>query len=68
MHRCTSSQIAEFGYDPKSQDFDVRFHDGARWRYSRVPLDVFMAFLHSESKGRFLNSRVKGLYEAERIL
>ena len=64
-----SSQIASAGY--KSGILEVQFKkkDGAPgdiWNYHDVPANIYMDFLLSDSKGKFLNAEVKGKYEAKK--
>lgn len=68
MHVCRgSNQVRAFGYEPKTQTFDVQFHDGRTYRYSNVPRNVFDGFLRAPSKGGYINAQIKGKYAFERV-
>ncbi len=67
MHVCTySTQVSAFGYEPKTQEFAVRFRaSGETYLYKGVPADVFDAFMHAHSKGSFVHHHVKGKFDYE---
>ena len=60
-----SSNIKRIGYDDKC--LLVEYMSGAMYKYKDVPRSVYKQFLEAESKGRFMNSEVKGKYEYERV-
>ncbi len=62
-----SSNIAAIGYGIQEETLWVDFHSGSRYRYLDVPIWVFEDFLEARSKGQFLNSRIKGEYDYERL-
>ncbi len=62
-----SSNITAIGYDEEKRELRVQFKSGAEYIYSDVPQDVVQAFLAAESKGKYLNEHIKGVYEAEKI-
>jgi hypothetical protein len=67
MHSCRSSLISDYGYDNKTQELDIRFVSGPTWRYSGVPLDTFLEFLRSGSKGKHFNANIKGKFPEEKV-
>lgn len=64
-----SSNIAAIGYDPETKTLEVEFHyrGGTIYRYYNVPPDIHAGLMAAESKGKFLNSDVKGIYEYEQV-
>jgi len=62
-----SSNIAMVGYDLASMELHVKFNSGAEYLYRDVPEAVFDELMAAPSKGRFLNERIKGQYEYERV-
>jgi KTSC domain len=58
-----SSSLASIGYDPASRTLEVEFQGGRVYRYFGVPPARYRALLQAESAGRFLNTRIKGVYE-----
>jgi hypothetical protein len=66
MHKCESSLIGAYGFDKDTLDLDITFRSGPTWRYSGVPVDTFLAFLRSPSKGKYLNANIKGKFKEEK--
>ena len=62
-----SSNIAAIGYDREAQRLLVQFTNGSVYSYSDVPVEVFDNFKAAESKGRYLNDYIKGVYNYERV-
>lgn len=62
-----SSNIAAIGYSALEQVLQVDFLNGSQYRYLNVPRSVFDEFQEAESKGRFLNSEIKGQFDCERV-
>lgn len=54
-----SSNVAEIGYESNSMILEVQFNKGEIYQYLDVPESTFIEFLHSDSKGRFLNLHIK---------
>ena len=63
----SSSHIGSIGYDSGSETLEVEFLDGAIYHYYNVPENMYEEFLNSDSKGRFLNTYIKGQYSYERV-
>jgi len=57
-----SSSLASVGYDPRSRTLEVEFRIGRVYRYFDVPPARYRGLLDAESAGRFLNTRIKGVY------
>ena len=62
-----SSNVAAIGYDKEAEELHVQFNNGSTYVYRAVPEDVVKDFLNADSKGKFLNEHIKGVYSYERI-
>ena len=63
-----NSSIDAAGYDLGSQTLAVRFKpNGPVYHYKDVPPDVAEAFDKAESKGRFLQTEIRGAFDHEVI-
>ncbi|WP_225771086.1 KTSC domain-containing protein [Inquilinus sp. Marseille-Q2685] len=62
-----SSAVHSVGYDPRTKALDVEYAGGAVYRYYPVPDRVYRQLLQAESKGRFVNSRIRDAYPFRRI-
>lgn len=66
-----SSNIVSIGYENHEDDMKaelhVQFKSGAEYVYHDVPQDMVQEFLNADSKGKFLNERIKGLYEFHKL-
>lgn len=58
-----SSSLASVGYDPASRTLEVEFQGGRVYRYFGVPQARYRDLLRADSAGRFLNTRIKGVYD-----
>jgi hypothetical protein len=68
MHPVQSSSVAAVGYDAGSRQLHVRYRDsGDTYVYYGVERQVFEALRKSESKGRFVNDRIKRRYIARKL-
>jgi hypothetical protein len=69
MTKVTSNHVAAIGYDPEHQVLAVQFvrTPGTTYRYKAVPADVAAAFLAAESKGKYFEAHVRGLYDFEKV-
>ena len=62
-----SSNIEAIGYDKDNQELHVRFlKTGQTYTYHNVEEWVFAEMMQADSKGNFLNERIKGVYEFSR--
>lgn len=61
-----SSNVAGFSYDEAAQVLTVEFNSGSRYDYYDVPENVFEGMKSADSKGRYLNTEVKGHYRYAR--
>lgn len=63
-----SSNVSAIGYDASAKQFDVRFKNGATYRYHDVGPESAAAVTDAESIGRAVNSVLKqGGFKAERL-
>jgi hypothetical protein len=58
-----SSNLSAVGYDPDNQHLYVRFKNGLKYRYLRVPKPLFDALMKAISKGAFFNDKIKDRFE-----
>ena len=65
MHYVDSSDVEAIGYDPDARELHVRFIKSGNYVYLDVEEWVFSEFLQAESKGRYLNQSIKGVYNYE---
>lgn len=62
-----SSVIATIRYDAVKQILRVIFLSGSIYDYKKVPENVYNAMKAATSKGSFLNRKIKGRYEFEKV-
>lgn len=60
MIEVESSNIAAIGY--KNNTLFVNFKNGSLYSYDGVEKELFEEMLKSDSKGKFLNREIKGIY------
>lgn len=65
MHNVESSNVKQIGYEDNT--LFVLFKNNGLYKYFDVPSDVFQTVLNAESVGKALNSKIKKIYECERI-
>lgn len=64
MHFVDSSNVESIGFDPDTCELHVSFlGNGRTYVYFNVEQWVFDEFMQSDSKGIFLNQRIKNIYE-----
>lgn len=61
----SSSNLKSVGYSRASRILEVEFLSGSIYQYQDVPRSVADGFRKAESKGRYLNTRIKGKYKSE---
>jgi hypothetical protein len=68
MRPVESSSVAAVGYDPTARELHVRFKDsGETYVYYGVEAPVFEAFVQADSKGGFVNARLRRRYIARKL-
>lgn len=65
LREVLSSNIRKVGYD--EGDLIVEYLSGTKYKYKKVPKEIYEAMLEADSKGRFMNNSIKGKYEYEKI-
>jgi hypothetical protein len=65
LYPVESSMLAAVGYDSKTETMVALFNTGKAYTYSRVPLEIYLGLISAESKGRYMNEHVRGVYPAE---
>ena len=62
-----SSVIASMNYDRSKKKLRVVFVSGLVYDYEKVPEEVYQAMRSSGSKGKFLNTAIKGHYPFKKV-
>jgi len=62
-----SSNIAEIAYDGPNQILQVTFHNGSRYQYFDVPDHIWEEIKVANSKGVYLNSKIKGQFRYSKV-
>lgn len=62
-----SSSLASVGYEEWTRTLEVEFRNGGVYRYLGVPSSVHQALLTAESRGAYLNTRIKPYYPYVRL-
>jgi len=57
--------LKSVGYD--NQNLFVEFGKGTVYVYYNVPQELYLELLNADSKGKYLNSNIKNVYQYERI-
>ncbi len=68
LRRVESSSVDAVGYDPSTRRLYIRFvGSGRAYVYYDVGQSVFDDLISADSKGRFVNSEIKGAYQYRRL-
>lgn len=68
MRPVDSASIDAVGYDAAAQELHVRFlESGETYVYAAVPELVWRQLLHAESKGTFVNQRIRDAYPVRHL-
>jgi hypothetical protein len=57
-----SSNILSIGYDYITMILEVEFKYSGIYHYSEVPQEIYDALMTANSKGKYLNANIKGVY------
>lgn len=57
-----SSGIAQVEYHKKKRELEVTFKDGTVTKYSQLPVEVYDDFISADSKGRYFNYNIRGVF------
>ena len=60
-----SSNIKKVGYN--ENNLIVEYLSGAKYSYENVPKELYEELLKAESKGSFMNSKIKGKFNYKKI-
>lgn len=58
-----SSHIIKIGYNMNRNTLHIGFHNGVRYRYSGVPVDVAMELLAAPSHGTFFWKHIRDRFK-----
>lgn len=67
VHPLQSSLVASVAYHPALAFLDLVLTNGRRYRYFGVSSQTYNELLQADSKGRFFNSRIKGVFPYQRF-
>lgn len=62
-----SSQVRSTNYNQKDKYMLVEFMNGGRYKYSDVPLEVWVQSLNTVSIGKFINTTIKPNYSVTKL-
>jgi hypothetical protein len=62
-----SSTLQSVGYDSERHVLEVEFENGSVYHYFLVPRSIYRGLMAAESKGRFLNAKIKDVYRSQRL-
>jgi hypothetical protein len=62
-----SSNIDGYQYNPETEELLVIFKPYRGYVYRSVPIDTYSELCAAESKGKFINSNIKNVYQFERL-
>jgi hypothetical protein len=62
-----SSALATAQYHAATAQLMLAFHDGSQYRYSGVPLQLFLNLLGAPSQGSFFNREIRAKFAYDRI-
>lgn len=62
-----STTFSAVGYNAEKQVLEVQFKNGRIYQYVKVAYEVYVDFMASPSKGKFLHSSILGVYSHIRI-
>lgn len=62
-----SSSLASVGYEVETRTLEVEFRNGGVYRYLGVPASVHGELMDAESRGAFLNIRIKPHFPCVRL-
>jgi hypothetical protein len=65
LYPVESTMLAAAGYDAETETLVALFNTGKAYTYSQVPLEVYLELLSAESKGRYMNEHIRGVYPTE---
>lgn len=67
MINVQSSNVASIGYSIEEKKLRIKFNYGGIYDYVNVPAEVYQLMLVAPSKGKFINEKLKGIYQFKKI-
>ena len=58
----SSSAISSVGYDPETQQMQIKFKKGRIYTFCRVPQHIFNGLLTASSKGTYYDRHIRDKY------
>jgi hypothetical protein len=62
-----STNLKEVGFDIQSNQLEIVFADGGRYRYSGVPESIYRGLVSASSAGRYFHQKIRDVYPATRL-
>lgn len=62
-----SSHLQAVGYDPITATLEIRFIDGAIYRYADVPEAIHAGLMAAQSKGGYFDRHIKPRYRYRKV-
>ena len=59
----SSSMINSIGYDNTNKELEIEFSSGNTATYYDVPIEVYLEFMETPSKGKFFHALIKDQYD-----
>jgi KTSC domain len=63
----SSSGLAAVGYSKRRHILEIKFVNGAVYRYLNVPPSIYRDLMSAVSKGRYYDSNIRGNYRSLRL-
>jgi hypothetical protein len=63
MITVSSKAISAIGYDPKTQNLQIKFKQGHTYSFCRVPQHIFDGLLSAGSKGTYYYTHIRDRYQ-----
>lgn len=63
--KVSSSNIKSIGWE--NGTLEVEFHSGGVYQYTTVGEEIWIAFMESESKGKYFHQYIKGQFEHKKL-
>jgi hypothetical protein len=62
-----STNIREAGFDAETNELEIVFADGARYRYRSVPESIYQELVSARSAGRYFHQKIRDRYSYTRV-
>jgi len=62
-----SSSVVSVGYDERSFELEIEFHNGRVYRYRDVPIAAYRLLMRAPSIGEYVNTVIKPRFEARAV-